>query len=489
MALVLGACGRSERTRTPAAPDDHTAIPASGPDALVLRFPRSGGLVHAYAYPSDSEVWVSSDKVPPLERILGFDDEAGSVSAVDTKGGVVRVDLRLGAVSRDTKLKLARLASSDGSTVYGITKDGSIMRLTPAGSWAFKPPAPARDLIPETDGSLLVLADRQGATTIWQMHPPDRSISDTAQFPRLAHAVRATVGDRVYFTVDTGLIGLRSRGLEVMPNIRLDHHARALAATPSGDRIYVALDTAPEVLVVDRYTQQVSTRITLGGSAVELRMDPTGRFLLARPAEGDSAWVINVGTDKLIGAVSTAWRTDLPSVAPNGWLALLSGHDVALVDGATLRVEQSVKKGADDIWYFIGWNGFRRVAAPPAQTLTYGGDSASGDTADTGNVFATPPDSAAPPATASVPSRDTTGRAGIPLNGFTVQFAAFRVAAVADSLARTIVVDGAHPRVLASPRAADTVFRVVLGPYPTKDEALRAAKASGASYWIYPGVP
>jgi len=29
----------------------------------------------------------------------------------------------------------------------------------------------------------------------------------------------------------------------------------------------------------------------------------------------------------------------------------------------------------------------------------------------------------------------------------------------------------------------------VLGPYATKDDALRVAKASGASYWIYPGVP
>ncbi|HEY7878720.1 MAG TPA: hypothetical protein VIC55_10865, partial [Gemmatimonadaceae bacterium] len=326
IALVLGggACGKSERTPAPAAPADHPAIPASGPDALVLRFPRSGGLVHAYAYPRvDSEVWVSTDNAPALDRVLGFDDEAGSITAVDTKGAVVRVDLRLGAVTRDAKPTLSHLSSSDGSTVYGITKDGSITRLTPTSTWTFKPPEPARDVIPEPDGSLLVLADRQAATTIWQMHPPERELTDTAVFPRVDHTLRTTVGDRAYFIVDSGLVGLRSRGLQILPSIPFDHHARALATTPSGDRIYVALDSAPEVLVIDRYTQHIASRITLGGEATELRMDPTGRYMLARPAKGDSAWVINIGTDRLIGAVSTDWRSDLPAVAPNGWLALL----------------------------------------------------------------------------------------------------------------------------------------------------------------------
>lgn len=487
MALVLGACGRSERTQAPAAPADHPAIPASGPDALVLRFPRAGGLARAYAYPSvDSQVWISTASVPPLARVLGFDDEAGSITAVDTKDGVVRLDLRLGAVSHDTKPKLTHLSSSNGSVVYGLAKDGSIVRLTPAGSWTFKPPAPAHDIIPEPDGSLLVIADRDGATTIWQMHPPERTLTDTAVFPRLDHSLRTTVGDRVYFIVDTGLVGLRSRGLQVLPSIAFDHRARALATTPSGDRIYVALDSAPEVVVIDRYTQRVTTHIPLAGEAAELRMDPTGRYVLARPLRGDSAWVINVGTDRLVGSVTTQWRSDLPAVAPNGWLALVSGRDVLLVDGESLRVERTVTGGAADTWYFIAWNGFRRRAEPPAPTLTLGGDSAAaGDTvhSDSSNVFASP-----------VAGSDTLDSAGVatapvPISGFTVQFGALRLQGMADSLARTIDVGGAHPRVVPALRGADTVYRVVLGPYTTKDEALRIARASGASYWIYPGVP
>ncbi|HEU5479220.1 MAG TPA: hypothetical protein VFU90_05270, partial [Candidatus Tumulicola sp.] len=76
IALVLAACGRNERARTPAAPADHPVPQQSaGPDALVLWFPRAGGHVRAFPYPSlDSALWTSADKAPALERVLGFDD-------------------------------------------------------------------------------------------------------------------------------------------------------------------------------------------------------------------------------------------------------------------------------------------------------------------------------------------------------------------------------------------------------------------------------
>jgi len=502
IALVLAACGRNERARAPAAPADHPAPKQStGPDALVLRFPRAGGLVRAFAYPTfDSAIWKSSEKAPALERVLGFDDEAGSVTGVDAKGAVVRVDLRLGTVSRDAKPKLTRLTSSDGSNVYGIAKDGSVVRLAPAGQWTFKPPEAPHDVIPEPDGSLLLVADHGDKTTVWQMHPPDRQLTDTAHLPAVGRAMRTMVGDRVYFTVDSGLIGLRSRGLEPVPSVHLDHRVRALATTPSGDRIYVALDSSDAILVIDRYTHKIDTRVPLGGTAVDLRMDPTGRYVLARPAEGDSAWVINVGTDRLVGAVSTEWRSDLPAVAPNGWLALLDKHDVLLADGESLRVEKTVADGAADTWLFIVWNGFRRPDVPD-QPLTFAGDSTArpdsgaASPGDTDNVFATPPDTPAAtraqPATAPRPAArpDSGASPNVSLGGFTVQFAALRSQAVADSLARTIAVDGAHPRVVEAPRNGDMIYRVVLGPFATKDDALRVAKASGASYWIYPGVP
>ena len=139
LGLVLAACGRSDRSSIPAASDAPTVTTMSGPDQLALRFPRAGGVVRAFAYPAlDSVVWRSSAKAPPLDRILAFDEDAGSVAAVDTKGAPVRIDLRLGGVSREARTKLNHLTSSDGSAVYGIGADGSIKEIKFSESAASK---------------------------------------------------------------------------------------------------------------------------------------------------------------------------------------------------------------------------------------------------------------------------------------------------------------------------------------------------------------
>jgi len=79
-------------------------------------------------------VWSATSKAPALVRLLGFDDGAGSVLGEDAKGGVVRIDLRRGDVARDPATKLSDFVSADGSAAYAVGADGSVTRLTPAGS-------------------------------------------------------------------------------------------------------------------------------------------------------------------------------------------------------------------------------------------------------------------------------------------------------------------------------------------------------------------
>lgn len=512
LGLALTACGGSERPGTPAATAAATpaATPASGPDQIVLRFPRTSGHVRAYAFPRlDSAIWTSGNKSPAIARILGFDPDLGMVAAVDDKGAPVRVDLRLDDITRDRKVKLTHLTSDDGSTIYGIATNGSVTRLTPAGSWSFKPPAPARGLFPEPDGSLLILGDRPGGTTIWQMHPPDSVITDTARLPRFASAMTTVVGDRIYFTVDSGLIGLRSRGLEPVPAVHLDHQVRALTTTPSGDRLYIATDSTHEVLVVDRYSHKIVARVPMPGTPSDLRMDPTGRFVLARAQRGDSAWVIAIGTDKVVGSVPTAWRADLPAVTPNGWIALLDGHDVKFVDGTTLKDQDTIDKGAADSWMFVAWNGFRPRSAALDQPVRFPGvnaapadsapvtDTAGGSTAAATTPSARPahsPQGAVPaPSDTQVmragtlaPRSDSTAAAA---TGFTIQFAALRSATAAQAVAGNIKLSGSTPRVVATQRAGVTIYRVVAGPFTTRADAERVAKSSDRSFWIYAGEP
>ena len=61
--------------------------------------------------------------------------------------------------------------------------------------------------------------------------------------------------------------------------------------------------------------------------------------------------------------------------------------------------------------------------------------------------------------------------------------------AKARELAAKIVVDGKPARIVPGVNEGIPVFRVVLGPYMTKDEAERVGRASGQTYYVYAGTP
>ena len=345
---------------------------------------------------------------------------------------------------------------------------------------------------------------------VWLIHPPDDRIADSVLLPRVAKAIRTPAGDRVYFPVDSGLVGVRGRDLQIVPSLKLPRKPRAVVTSPSGDRIYAAADSSNELLVVDRYTGNISAHVALPSPALALRMDPMGRYVLARASAGDTAYVISVSTDRMIGAVPTAWRPDLPAVAPNGWLALVRGKDVVLVDAESLETRRAVPGGAADDWMFITWNGFRPRAASLDQPVTFeSNDSVQRDTS--GNPFsgaalndadtldasnpAPKPQPAAPPAPGAAPAQPLPP-ARLPADsapsrqtGFTVQFAALRAQDAANDILREMHVSGATPRLVATTRDGVTIYRVVIGPFPTREEAERIARTSGRSYWVYEGAP
>ena len=73
--------------------------------------------------------------------------------------------------------------------------------------------------------------------------------------------------------------------------------------------------------------------------------------------------------------------------------------------------------------------------------------------------------------------------------GFTVSFAALLVADKAHELAAQIRVGTEAARVVTAMRDGSTIYRVVLGPYPTREEAERVGRDSKQSFWVYEGGP
>jgi len=182
--------------------------------------------------------------------------------------------------------------------------------------------------------------------------------------------------------------------------------------------------------------------------------------------------------------VATDWRNDLPFVAPDGSIALAQGKDVYLVDGVTLRSTTRVRDGAADFWYAFRWTGFRPrdatldqpVYFPVTVDTTISLDSLS--VADSMRVTS--------PTTGTPATRDTTARGS---TGYTVSFAALLAVDKARELADKIHVGNETARVVTVMREGQPVYRVVLGPYASREDAERVGRESRQSYWIYEGGP
>jgi hypothetical protein len=420
---------------------------------------------------------------PPVSRVLGFDADYGVLAFIDDKGQPRRLDLRGSEVRTASKEKLSALASVNGSEIYGVTEKGDVARLTPAGDWSFDPPSPARWVFPQPSGALVIAGNEGRKTSLWLIQPTDDEVLETASLPLVSRGVRTQIGDRIYFTVDSGLVGVRTRDLGIVKSIPMKSPVQAVVPTPSGDRLYVAMKDRNELAVVDRYTEEITETVVLPSPASELRMDPLGQNILARPAsEGDSAWVIGIGSDRVNGTIRTAWRTDLPGFAPGRTIATVRGDDVVFIDANSFADRTTTDGGAADFWYFVTWNGFRPRPAGLDRPVTFetpdSGANDSTSTAASGDTVPSPPLRDVGP-TMVEPPRPPTAR------GYVVSFAAVLTEQKANETAASISVNGVRPRVVPSQSGSTTIYRVVLGPYSSREEAERIGRDSRRQFWIF----
>ena len=497
-ALVLLACGCADRSSSPSGADAPPTVP-SGPDAVVLRIPRSGGTVAAYAYPGlDSVIWRSTQRAPALRRIIAFGPEDGYIAAVDTAGSPVRIDLRLGTVFRVRGGAVTSAASFDGGAIYALNADGELTRFTPSGGdWKVRSPLPASALLPQADGSLIVAGAQDNRLLVWRVRPPNDSLSDSvsldlgedAMLAETISTTAGTVGDRVYLGGGEHVLAINTRDLSTPLNVEVGDPVQSLVYTPSGDRVFAAIRDEPVLRIVDRFEEGVSGRVRLPGPAQELRMDPLGRTLLVRGA-GDTTWVVSVADARVQGTLGGEWRSDLPMVLADGRIAVARGADVMLVNGSSLQDDAKVTGGARDLWYAIRWNGFRPRAAgldAPVEFRNSAPRPVDTMPSSESSTIAPPQDSVGTPPPLR-PTRVTPPRA--PRQElFTVSFAALLNERQARDLAKKIRVEGSSPRVVTSERDGRTIYRVVLGPYTSRGEAERIGRISGYNYWVYEGTP
>ena len=500
-ALALGACSHGT-------PGSHPPLAGgtNGPDAVLIRLASGGGTARAYRWNSDSVLWSSPQRVPAVSHTLAFDDGQGSLAYVDARGIPGRLDLRVGSASAAATTALTDLTSVDGWAIYGITPKREVSRLTPSGTWTFTPDQKPNRLIPLPDGSLVLLTDAGNRHELRRLHPPEPRITETTSVPHAEIIVRADLGDRLFFIGDSGVASVRTRDLARTKTVWLPAAATDAVATPSGDRLFVALKGKKTITVIDRFKEEIDGTIDVDAPVGALRMDPDGRYLLARNANGDSVRVIAIGTLRAIGSIRSRWRSDLPLVGPDGTIAVLQDEDVVVVDAESRRERTRFLGGASDLWTLVRWNGFRPRAKGLDVPVSFDSDSDSTAAASTAADSARaalaaaataaaasavhPPTPAAPEAAAPQAAPAQRPIVGAPVHStFTLSFAALLSADRARTLAASITVDGHPARVVPGVSGGSAIFRVVYGPFDTKEDADRAGKRTGLPYWVYEGAP
>ena len=442
--FLSAACGRGPELATGNLP----AASRSVSSVTVLRIPREGGLARLYRVPDlDSAAWKPADKLPPVERPIGADPEQGLVFVLDRKNNVVSLDLDTRRVR--TFFENVRYAAlgPDGA-LYAVDTAGAVTQLVRRTPVRFRSKLQGKptELYGTVEGALL--AKIGGAHPALEYLGSDQAPTSTP-LPE-GQIASSFLGDLLAVAADTAVVLYTPQGKSKPRSIPVAGDARAVLLSPSGHRLYVARAAAP-LLVLDRFEGTKLHEIELPGAARDLREDLYGNWLLVRPEQGDSVWVIDIGSGRLLGSTAARWTEDLPAVAPPHTLLVRRGADLAALDLSASGFTElgRVEGGAADFWLPLAWH-------PAEETeLPFSADSTSVAEADSG------------------PARPTVY----------LQVSSSQNPAWADELSQKLRAAGLPASVLA-PRRSEDAYRVVLGPYATREQAEETGRKLGMPSFI-----
>lgn len=442
--LLASACGGGSELASGKLP----AASRSVPTATVLRIPKNGGLARLYRVPSlDSAAWKPADALPAIERPIGADPEQGLVFVLDRKNNVVSLDLETRRVR--TYLENVRQATLGPDGALYAVDTGSIVtqlvRRTPV-RFRSKLQGKPTDLQGTMDGALL--ARLGGSHPALEVLGPDQP---PTSIPLPEGQIASTfLGDLIAVAADSAVVLYAPENKGKPRAIPIEGDARAVLFSPSGHRLYVGRAAAP-LLVLDRFEGTRLREIELPGPAKALRGDMYGNWLLVQPESGDLAWVIDVANGKYVGSTAARWTDDLPAVAPPHTLLVRRGTNLVALDLSSSGFTElgKVEGGAADFWLPLAWHPAQENEVPITA------DSAELAASDTG------------------PARPTVY----------LQVSSSQNPAWANELSDKLRAAGLPASVL-TPKRSEEAFRVVLGPYATREQAEETGRKLGMPSFI-----
>ena len=412
---------------------------------VALRLLAKGGVPQLYRLPRLTAIeGVLRGKLPPVERVVGLDPESEFLFVTTAKHELLSLDLGSGRVDTVAS-NIAQAALGPDGTLYAVDAQRRVISLSRRTRFAWPQLLTAlpRDLFGATDQHLVGVISQ------------DRLLVAAADQPATVRPIAAggdvaatRWGDLVAVASDSGVTFYDPVGRREPAFVKLGDAPRAIAFSPSGHRIYVARRNMPGLAVIDRYEHKELDGVALPGPVAALRLDPLGRWLLARPTVGDSAWIVDLPIKRHAGTVGTAWHADLPAISPDGMLIYRRGNDVVSLRPDSLTDVGKVEHGSADLWVLTSW----LPRGVPASTVNAAASDSSGTGGAEGPLYVQVSTSQNP---------EWSGH-------------------LADDLTRA----GLAARVLP-PQHPDDGYRVVLGPYATRAQAEATGRRLGRPFWIY----
>jgi hypothetical protein len=429
------------------------SVASTTPPSSLLRLPGAGGAAELYHVPKlDPWGWKTTGVIPPIRRAIGADLDLNMVYAVGAKNEIIALDL-LTARARPQPLATARDVTEgpDGTlfTVDDSLRVVQFVRRTPFHFPAKLSTRP-RDLFGTRTSALLAIST--GATNVLTILKTEES--PTRALLPAGDAAATFWGDLIAVAADSEVVLVDPDAPEQPIRLPTPGHARAVLFSPSGHRFYVARREGT-VLVFNRFTREKVGEIHLPGSAGALRVDPYGRWLMVHPPTADSLLLVELAKNRYVGGFAADWASDLPTITNQQTLLVKRGEDVVAHDLTKRGFPETgrVRGGAHDTWLPLAW------------------------TPETGTATALPEVAADTTPALESASEDSKPRVYL-------QVSSSQNRAWSAELARQLEQQGLPAKVL-DPRPGEDGFRVVLGPYPTREAAESTGHRLGRPYFIY----
>ncbi len=436
----------------PQKPVTRPALGGARSAGFAIRLPAKGGPAKIYRLPALTEIPNGlRARVPPVQRVVGLDPESAFLFLLTAKKELMACDLESGRLDTVATAVEQATLGPDG-TLYAVDDKRRVVSLARRVRFAWPQPLAAvpTELFGATDQRLVAVIRRDPARLVTAAPDQPPSSRELA----LGGDIAATLwGDLLAVASDSGVTLVDPLGRREPAFVSIADHPRALAFSPAGHLVYVARRTGLGLAVIDRFELREIDGVGLPGPAATIRLDPSGRWLLARPALGDSVWVVDLPVKALLGGIATSWHADLPTISPDGTLLVEQGGDVVALRADSIRETGRVRGGGDDLWVATMWRTRRAGSASEAAVVAVGAD-AGGE----GPLY--------------------------------VQVSVSQNQTWSTEMAQQLSRAGLAASVLPPPPGRpDDGFRVVLGPYPTRANAEAIGRKLGRPYWIYQPEP